>query len=76
MKSEARRCKCLHCKMLFVPDYRNRGRQKYCSAPECQKASKRARQQRWLSKPGNAEVDASLVYADYYLLEAIARSRR
>jgi len=53
MKPEARRCKCLHCKMLFVPDYRNRGRQKYCSAPECQQASKRARQERWLSKPEN-----------------------
>jgi hypothetical protein len=53
MKPEARRCKCLHCKMLFVPDYRNRGRQKYCSTPECQQASKRARQQRWLSKPEN-----------------------
>ena len=53
MKPEAHRCKCLHCKMLFVPDYRNRGRQKYCSAPECQLVSKRARQQRWLSKPEN-----------------------
>ncbi len=55
MKSEARRCKCLHCKMLFVPDYRNRGRQKYCSTLECQQASKRARQQRWLSKPENRD---------------------
>ena len=55
MKSEARRCKCLHCKMLFVPDYRNRGRQKYCSVPECQQASKRARQLRWLGKPENRD---------------------
>jgi hypothetical protein len=55
MKPEARRCKCLHCKMLFVPDYRNRGRQKYCSAPECQQVSKRARQERWLSKPENCD---------------------
>jgi len=39
--------------MLFVPDYRNRGRQKYCSAADCQQISKRARQQRWLSKPEN-----------------------
>jgi len=55
MKPEARRYKCLHCKMLFVPNYRNRGRQKYCSTPECQQASKRARQQRWLSKPENRD---------------------
>jgi hypothetical protein len=55
MKPEVRRCKCLHCKMLFVPDYRNRGRQKYCSTSECQQTSKRARQQRWLSKPENRD---------------------
>ena len=55
MKPEARRCKCLHCKMLFMPDYRNRGRQKYCSTPECRRASKRARQERWLSKPENQD---------------------
>jgi hypothetical protein len=39
--------------MLFVPDYRNRRRQQYCSTPECQKAGKRARQERWLSQPEN-----------------------
>ena len=55
MKPEARRCKCLHCKMLFMPDYRNRGRQKYCSTPECRQASQRARQERWLSKPENQD---------------------
>ena len=27
MKPETRRCKCLHCKLLFVPDYRDRLRQ-------------------------------------------------
>jgi hypothetical protein len=41
--------------MLFVPDYRNRGRQQYCSTPACQAASKRARQARWLSKPENRD---------------------
>ncbi len=55
MKPATRRCKCLCCKRLFVPDYRNRGRQKYCSTPECQVAGKRARQQRWLSKPDNQD---------------------
>jgi len=45
MKTPTIRCKCLHCKKLFVPDYRNRGRQKYCSDPECQAASKQGRVQ-------------------------------
>jgi hypothetical protein len=56
MKSKAKRGKCLHCQKLFVPDYRNRGRQKYCSTPECQKAGKHIRQQQWLSKPENRDV--------------------
>ena len=55
MKPETRRYKCLHCKKLFVPDYRNRERQGYCATPECRKAGKRARQQRWLSKPENSD---------------------
>jgi hypothetical protein len=55
MKPETRRCKCLHCRKLFVPDYRNRQRQGYCATPECRKAGKRARQQRWLSKPENSD---------------------
>jgi len=53
MKSPPTRCKCLHCKKLFVPNYRNRGRQKYCSAVQCQAASKRSSQARWLSQPEN-----------------------
>ena len=53
MKPFALRCKCLHCKKFFVPDYRNRGRQKYCSDLECQAASKQGSQRRWLSKPDN-----------------------
>lgn len=55
MKPESHRCKCLHCKRLFVPDYRNRGRQKYCSSPECRQVGKQARQARWLSKPENQD---------------------
>ena len=53
MKPHAVRCKCLQCKKIFVPDYRNQGRQMYCSTPECQAASKQASQQQWLSKPSN-----------------------
>lgn len=37
----------------MVADRRNRGRQKYCSKPECRKASKRESQARWLSRPEN-----------------------
>ena len=55
MKPPATRCKCLHCRKLFVPDYRNRGRQKYCSAVECHSVSKRGSQTRWLSKPENRD---------------------
>ena len=55
MKAKTRRCKCLHCNKLFEPDYRNRGRQRYCSKAECQRASKQARQRRWLSKPENQD---------------------
>jgi hypothetical protein len=53
MKPASPHCKCWHCRKLFVSDYRNRGRQQYCSAPECQQARKRAGQQRWLRKPAN-----------------------
>lgn len=55
MKPPATRCKCLHCRKLFVPDYRNRGRQKYCSSAECQGVSKRGSQAHWLSKPENRD---------------------
>lgn len=41
--------KCLHCNELFHPDPRNSHHQKYCSKPECRKASKTAAQRRWLS---------------------------
>jgi hypothetical protein len=55
MNQPATRCKCLHCKKLFIPDYRNRGRQKYCSSAECQAISKRTSQTRWLSQPENRD---------------------
>lgn len=55
MKPPATRSKCLHCKKLFVPDYRNRGRQKYCTSAECQSISKRNSQELWLSKPENRD---------------------
>jgi len=47
------RLRCLHCRQPFVPNYRNAYRQRYCSTPDCQYASKRASQHRWLRKPAN-----------------------
>ena len=47
--------KCLCCGDFFTPDYRNRGRQKYCSKPECRKASKATSQRHWLNKPENRD---------------------
>lgn len=46
---------CLHCKALFVPDSRNRGRQRFCPQPECRAASKRSSQKAWLARPANAD---------------------
>lgn len=50
-----KRKKCRNCKRLFVPDYRNRNRQKYCSEADCRKASKAASQKKWLNKPENKD---------------------
>ncbi len=46
-------CKCLYCPEMFVPDARNRGRQRSCGRPACRKARKADSQRRWLSKPDN-----------------------
>jgi hypothetical protein len=45
--------KCRHCHELFIPDARNATRQRYCSKPQCRKASKAASQKRWLQKEEN-----------------------
>jgi hypothetical protein len=47
--------KCLHCNTFFKPSPRAKGRQNYCSDSACQKASKRASQQKWLQKPENQD---------------------
>ena len=46
---------CLHCGLNFCPDYRNRGKQRYCSKPRCRAASKAASQKAWLDKPENRD---------------------
>jgi len=48
-----KKIKCRNCKCLFIPDHRNRNRQRYCKKPECRKASKAASQQKWLQKSEN-----------------------
>jgi len=45
--------RCRHCRRLFIPDHRNRNRQKYCKKALCRKASKSASQEKWLNKPEN-----------------------
>jgi len=49
------RKKCCNCKKFFIPDPRNIKRQKYCSKPQCRKASKAASQKRWLAKAENQD---------------------
>jgi hypothetical protein len=52
MSSSAAR-KCLCCNENFHPDARNRRHQRFCTKDACRKASKAARQARWLAKPDN-----------------------
>lgn len=48
-----RKCRC--CSKFFIPDPRTADRQRYCSMPACQQASKAFSQRRWLSKNGNGD---------------------
>lgn len=66
MKNEERKIrhrkrKCRNCGELYKPDPRAKKKQKYCSAPECQKASQAASWNRWRKRPENE---------DYYKGEA------
>jgi hypothetical protein len=47
--------KCRHCRELFIADSRNAARQRYCSKPQCRKASKADSQKRWLQKEENRD---------------------
>lgn len=44
---------CQHCKEAFIPDWRNRHRQRFCQKPECRNASKNESQQAWLATDPN-----------------------
>jgi hypothetical protein len=52
-RGERRKCK--SCLKLFRPHPRSLGRQQYCSAALCKRASKAASQARWLAKPENRD---------------------
>ncbi len=45
--------KCHNCNELYSVDARNRRHQQHCAKVACRKASKAARQARWLAKPEN-----------------------
>jgi len=45
--------KCLNCNDLCCADARNRRHQRFCSKPECRRASKAASQRRWTARPEN-----------------------
>lgn len=47
--------KCLCCEEFFDLDPRNRKRQRYCSKPECRRASKLASQAAWLAQAHNVD---------------------
>ena len=51
--AQAGQRKCLCCGLFFVPDHRNRTRQRYCSASGCRRASHAASQAAWLAQPEN-----------------------
>ncbi len=50
-----KRKKCPNCRKLFIPEARNKDRQRYCSKPACRKASKAASQEKWFNKPENRD---------------------
>ena len=53
MTRQIRKRKCKKCYELFLPDPHNIKKQRYCSKPDCRKASKAAAQNRWLAKKEN-----------------------
>lgn len=56
MSVESSHRKCLCCRKVFTPDYRNGYRQRYCSSPACRQASHLASQRQWRRQPENRDV--------------------
>jgi hypothetical protein len=52
-RGDEKRCKCLCCRRVFTPDYRNKHHQCFCGRLECRQASRQAAQKRWRRKPEN-----------------------
>ena len=48
--SRTRRRRCRHCGELFTPDPRTKGKQRYCSKPECQTKRQRLNELGWRIK--------------------------
>lgn len=46
-KLRSKRKRCLHCRELFDPDPRTKGKQRYCSAPVCQQHRQRSNEKDW-----------------------------
>ena len=42
--------RCRHCGSLYRPDSRNHKKQRYCSKPDCRKASKAESQRKWVQE--------------------------
>jgi hypothetical protein len=63
MKSTAT-FKCLHCNEIHDYEPRSRGRQRYCPAPDCRRASKAESQRRWLSRPENESYFRGAAHAE------------
>lgn len=59
MTRPIRKRKCKKCGELFLPDPHNIKKQRYCSKPDCRKASKVAAQARWLAKKENRNYFSS-----------------
>ncbi len=54
-KIRQRKRKCSNCGELYRPDVRSKGKQKYCSSPECRKASQAESWGKWFNRPENRD---------------------
>jgi hypothetical protein len=56
--------KCLCCRDHFIPEPRNQHHQRFCSKPDCRRASKRHSQKVWLAKPENKDYFRDPVHSE------------